>query len=344
MLPSPPSVSANPRSQVAKVAFLLNDAEWGLFFPDGYSQAGVEVFSLQGTGVEESVPKLLRTVAPDVVVTSWSTPSFTPELLEDLPSLRYICHTSGSVRSLVPRGFLEAGGLVTNWGTLAADAVAEHALLLILSSLRRAPEWPPVIAGERPWMPSPIQTRTLFGKRVGLHGFGNVARSLVSLLQPFAAVVSAFSSGVPATDFERHGVEQSRSLGELFSGNDIVVECEALNPLTRGSVNRSILELLPAGGHFINVGRGAVVDEAALAQLASSGRIRTALDVFDTDPISRDSPLHAVEGIVMSPHIAGPTNDQFRCCGELARRNITDFLRGEPVVARVTLDIYDRAT
>jgi phosphoglycerate dehydrogenase-like enzyme len=287
---------------------------------------------------------MLRSVAPEVVVTSWSTPPFSEETLLELPSLRYICHTSGSVRQLVPRCFLEEGGLVTNWGTLAAQAVAEHALLLILSGLRRSPEWPPVIAGKLPWHPSPIRTQTLFGKRVGIHGFGNVGQSLVSLLQPFDVSISAFSFGVPQGVFSACGVEPCDRLEDLFAGNDIVVDCEALNAHTRGSVTRAILRHLPPGSLFVNVGRGAVVDESALADLARKGNFRVALDVFHTDPIAPDSPLHNVDGIVLSPHIAGPTSDQFARCGELASRNINAFLRGQHPTAQITLEMYDRAT
>ncbi len=324
--------------------FLLSDAERELFFPDGFALPDLNVFAFQEDTNRVDCLDLLRSVDPEVIVTSWSTPPFNEEALGELPSLRYICHTSGSVRKLVPRTFLEQGIVVTNWGTLAAESVAEHGLLLILSALRRSPEWPPVIAGKLPWQPSPILTQTLFRKRVGIHGFGNVARALVSLLRPFSVSVSAFSHGVPAADFDKQGVHQCDSLESLFSRNEIIVECEALNPLTSGSVDREILECLPPGGLFVNIGRGAVVDEEALAQLASTGRLRAALDVFSGDPISPVSLLHDVEGIVMSPHIAGPTSDQLTRCGILARENIEAFFRGEPVTALVTLDIYDRAT
>ena len=324
--------------------FLLSGAEIELFFPDGFALPDVDIFAFREEPNPTDYLAQLRHVDPDVVVTSWSTPKFTEEVLGELPSLRYICHTSGSVRQLVPRSFLEQGIIVTNWGTLAAESVAEHGLLLILSALRRSPEWPPVIAGKLPWQPSPIRTQTLFRKRVGIHGFGNVARALVSLLQPFSVSISAFSHGVPSADFNKHGVHECESLEALFSQSDIVVECEALNPLTSGCVSQAVLECLPPGAVFVNIGRGAVVDEAALAQLAHAGRLRAALDVFFSDPIAPDSPLHDVDGIVMSPHIAGPTSDQLARCGLLARENIDAFFHGEPLVARVTLDIYDRAT
>jgi phosphoglycerate dehydrogenase-like enzyme len=336
-------LSAPPPAKLAsgKVLFLLNEAEWRLFFPGGFFLPGVECVDARAERMPAA--ELLKAAAPEVVVTSWSSGRL-PADPETCSSLRYVCHTSGSVRNLVPRSYLEAGVAVTNWGTLAADAVAEHALLLVLAGLRKLREWSPIISGERRWQPSPIRTETLFGKRVGIHGFGNVARSLVGLLRPFAVDISAYSIGVPNSLFTAHGVRESSSLEELFAGNDIVVDCEALNDETAGSVSRSVLESMPYGALFVNVGRGAIVDEAALAELALAGRLRASLDVFDRDPISPDSPLHAVPGIVMSPHIAGPTSDQMARCGELAKRNVGAYFGGQPLSARVTLEIYDRAT
>ncbi|PTX93012.1 hypothetical protein DB345_15350 [Spartobacteria bacterium LR76] len=328
-----------------RVALLINKKESDLFFPAGFSLPGTEIFEAADAVHDGHLDlALLRSIGPQVVVTSWSTPPFPKETLAEVSTLQYVCHTSGSVRNLLPRPLLEQGLLVTNWGTLAADTVAEHALLLILSGLRRSPEWPDIIAGKRRWQPSPIRTRTLYGKRVGIHGFGNVARSLVQLLRPFAARISAFSTGVPLSHFTEYDVTPSESLEMLFASNDVIVDCEALNARTQGSVSRTVMELMPPGALFVNVGRGAIADETAIADLAASGRVYAALDVYKVDPIAPDSPLHAVDSIVKSPHIAGPTSDQFPRCGELALQNIAAFLRGDPVSAKVTLEIYDRAT
>ena len=325
-----------------RVLFALSQEEWQLFFSGGFGLPGMEVFRFpEGTA---SLREALSAHRPDVLVTSWSTPAVEESWLRELPDLRYICHTSGSVRHVVPRRFLEAGGLVTNWGTLASQAVAEHALLLILAGLRRMGEWQDVISGKRRWQPSPIFTRTLHGKRVGIHGFGNVARALVALLQPFGVSVSAFTKGVPEEHYQRQNVRISKNLEELFEGSDVLVECEALTPETHGLVTREILHKLPGGALFVNVGRGAVVDEKALSDLSRSGHLRLALDVYASDPIAPDSPLHDAEGAILSPHIAGPTSDQFARCGERVEKNLAAFASGRPLEAVVTLEMYDRAT
>ncbi|MGE9292673.1 MAG: NAD(P)-dependent oxidoreductase, partial [Puniceicoccales bacterium] len=87
-----------------------------------------------------------------------------------------------------------------------------------------------------------------------------------------------------------------------------------------------------------------VVDENALAALAQAEHLNLALDVYATDPIDPKSPLHEIEDAVLSPHIAGPTSDQFAKFGEFALKNIRAYFAGSSLEAVVSLNIYDRAT
>lgn len=283
---------------------------------------------------------------PTILLSSWSTPHLDPVLSpDDTLSLRYICHVTGSVRHVVPRSFLVNGGLVSNWGSSVAPQVAEHALLLALSLLRHSQGWTPylrqgIAAAPTEW----LKTETLFRRRVGIHGFGHVARSLISLLQPFNVDVQVYSNGVSPEWIEKHGGIPSPSLHALFERSDVIFECEALTPTTRGSVSAKVLAALPDGAAFINVGRGLVVEESALWEELKSGRLRGAMDVLSAEPIPSDTPFLALPNVLISPHIAGPTYDRFRYCGELACRNITRFIKGEPVDSVLTLEAYDRST
>ncbi|PTX99931.1 hydroxyacid dehydrogenase [Verrucomicrobia bacterium LW23] len=323
-----------------------------------------------GAGLEEA----LRRLRPDVLVSSWTTPplpGFVPEKMQDSveyeasnvaplpdaasmhhpfldnegrPMPRCVFHTTGSVRRLLNRAYLERGGIVTNWGDIAAQGVAEHALMLTLSSLRRQPDWAPVIAGHKHWAPAPVYTQTLIGKRVGLHGMGHVARALSQLLRPFGVKLQAWSAGVPSQVYADAQITEAPGLEHLFATSDVVIECEALTPRTLGQVSREVLLHMPPGALFVNVGRGLVVDEHALAELAALGRIRIALDVYRCDPIEPDSPLHGVESAILSPHIAGPTSDQFALCGELVMRNLEAWFTGAPLEAVLSLEMFDRST
>jgi phosphoglycerate dehydrogenase-like enzyme len=177
-----------------------------------------------------------------------------------------------------------------------------------------------------------------------LHGFGSIAQSLVPMLRPFTQDIRAYSPHVPDALFAQYGVRRVTTLEELFAGSDVVVELAAATPANYHVVTESLLRAMPEGGVFVNVARGSVVDEAALVRVAREGRLQIALDVFETEPLPPDSPLRGLPNVTLLPHLGGPTRDRRRDSGALALRNIRAWLRGEPLEAVVTLEVYDRAT
>jgi len=289
---------------------------------------------------------LLRSLRPEVLVTGWDSNGIREVLSRDPDcSVRYICHLTGGVKGIISREMIERGVLISNWGGTISHTIAEHALLLTLGALRSMPLWRQQM--ENPHSPQyAITTRSLRGRKVGIHGFGAIVRRLVSFLKPFDVSISSYSAGVPAEFFREHGVLRCESLEELASNCEIFIELEAWTPQTEGSVNARILNLLPDGAVFVNVGRGAVVDEAALGQLAVSGKITVAADVFTREPLPLDSPLMQIPNALLSPHIAGPTQDAFPLCGDFALSNLRHYLSGRPdqIQGIVTLEIYDRTT
>jgi phosphoglycerate dehydrogenase-like enzyme len=288
-----------------------------------------------------------RELNPHIVLTGWSTGPLPTAWLESREcALRYVCHLAGSVRAVVPRTFIERGGLVTNWGNLASGAVAEHALLLALAALRNLDAWPTVIQGldGAGSHVEHLKTRSLFGRSVGIHGFGRVARALVPLLRPFGVTIRAYSAGVPKALMQAVGVTPSTALLALFSQSEVLFECEGLTAATTGSVTAEALAALPADAVFVNIARGGLVDEAALVREAASGRIRVALDVVVSGRLTPKSDFCRIPGSVLSPHIGGPTLDQYSRCGDFALRNLARFVQGEPLEAIITVADYDRST
>lgn len=293
--------------------------------------------------------KMLREYRPTVLVSAWNTPPLPSSWLAepDLP-LRYVCHVTGSVRGLLPRALLVRGIAVSNWGGLASHSVAEHGLLLALAALRNLAAWPAAIRNSRAAdggsCTTRLGTRSLFGRRVGIHGFGQVARSLIRLLQPFGVAICVFAEGVPPELIRQAGAGICTSLPELCAHSEVFFECEALTPARVGSVDAAALAALPDRAVFVNIARGPLIDEKALRREAVSGRIRIALDVVADDPVRPTDPLtDALDG-VFSPHISGPTQDWFPRCGEHALANLRRYLAGEPLESVVTAEIYDRST
>lgn len=339
-------------SKKPRVAFAMNSNDWDTFFRRGLSdfpgQLGEVSGRIDGDYATDRAEweKALHEFQPEVLVTCWSTPPL-PRAWAGAAdgALKYVCHVTGSVRKLVPREFMARGGRVTNWGGLAGREVAEHALLLAMAALRRMPEWRTyrgVAFG--PSATVRLGTSTLYGRRVGIHGFGNVARSLVELLKPFGVEILAYSDGVPDEFVTSFGVRPCASLEEIFSQSEVLFECEALTPKSQQSVTGEMLSRLADGAVFVNVGRAEVVNEEALVHEAASGRLQVAVDVTVHEPPTPDNPLARLANTIVSPHIAGPTWETFPLCGDMALRNVESYLRGESLAGEMSLDAYDRST
>lgn len=331
----------------------LSEAEEADFLPPE-TRARLEALPLRLTTVRwagaapREVIAQLREIRPDALLCAWSF----PPLPEDLDvgargELRYVAYLAGSVRRLVPRALIERGLAVTNWGNSVSRTVAECGLLLVLMAMRRASYWAVAMHRERGWKDGlGTVTQSLFGRSVGIHGFGSIAQQLVPLLRPFGVRISAFSPSMPAEVFHRHGVRPERSLEELFAGNDIIVELAAYSPGNHHVVTEPLLRSIRPGGAFVNIGRGAVVDEAALARVARDRTrdLEVALDVYEEEPLPAGSPLRGLPNVALLPHIAGPTKDRRCDSTALALANLERFARGSKIDGLVTPEIYDRST
>ncbi|MES2696057.1 MAG: NAD(P)-dependent oxidoreductase [Verrucomicrobiota bacterium] len=296
------------------------------------------------TGVDEATfARELAATNPEILLACWKTPPL-PDTLP--PRLRYVCYVSGSVKRLVRRPHLEHGLAVTNWGSAISRTVAEAALFHILAALRNASHWS--IAMHQPgvaaWKNGITDARSLFCRSVGIHGFGPVARELVGLLKPWNCPVTAFAPDLTAELARPYGVERAASLDALFAQNEIVVELAPLIPATTGIVTERLLRLIRPGGVFINVGRGAVVDEDALLRVAQEGKISVGLDVYTTEPLPADSGFRALPRVTLTPHTAGPTIDRYQDAGAFALKNLRAYLEDRPLEAVITPEIYDQSS
>jgi len=300
-------------------------------------------------GVEALLGALSETQSP-ILITGWNVSNLPDDLPARAPELRYIASSGGSVRWMISRKILEQGILVTNWGDSIGRIVAEHCLLQILAALRQAAYHQITMHVQKGWddLPWNAQTfsgpRSLFGRRVGIHGFGVIANALLKLLRPFDCQVSVYAPHDPPRKFAAAGVAQAASLEALFSENEILVELAPLIPETRGSITWEMLNRLPDGGVFVNSGRGKVVDESALARLALERRVTLALDVFTDEPLPADSPLRGLPNVFFTPHIAGPTADRRVDCGLYALNNVAAYLESRPLLGVVDLWQYDHMT
>ncbi len=266
-----------------------------------------------------------------------------------LLSKKYVCHLTGTMREMVPRNLVTAPGwIVSNWGSALSGFVAEMTLALLLTCARRIPESRSALAGEyerlgrwkwRGDTAVPIGT-TLYGKRLGLYGFGLIAKEFVRLVRPFGVRLSVYDPYADTEDLHRCG-----SLQELFADSDIVsIHC-GLTPETERSVDKARLSLLPEDGIVINTARAGIIDEAALREAVAHSSLRFGLDVFHREPPDPDDPLLSSSNVVPTPHSAGEVGyDQYHAIWDTAVTNLTRFLSGELPAFIVDEAVYDRMT
>lgn len=280
----------------------------------------------------------------EVVLTCWGSPKLTLKVYQANPQLKYMCHAAGTVRPYVDRECIESGLLVTNWGTVIARSVAEGALMMMLSCLRRTTPIQFEIHLRKGWRPKGLQNEGLFHQRVGLVGLGVIAQELVRLLAPFQCHISAYSPHCPDEVFERLGVSRVTSLKGLFRNNRIISVHASNVPANYHTINAEVLGCLKDGSVLVNTARGAVINTEHLVTELKKKRIWAALDVFEEEPLPTDSPLRGLENCQLIPHMAGPTPDRRVDMGKLAVANIARYLSGEETIHRVTVEKYDLIT
>lgn len=333
-----------------RILYSLTANEWETFFPgalrDELLALADESRSIDPLEVStEAWRKLLEEFRPSIIVSAWRTPAI-PEDVGKLTAgaFGYFCYLAGSVKKHITLEHLKGGITVSNWGGVISRTVAEQGLMLAIATLRRANHWALSMHHEKAWKTPETIFYSLFERRVGIHGFGNISRELVRLLKPFDCRVSTFSPSVPDELLAEHGVARAETLEGLFAQNDVIIELAALTPATEGIVTESLLRSIPEGGVFVNIGRGAVVDEQALAEVAREGRIQIGLDVFGEEPLPADSPFRGNKNVMLMPHLGGPTTDRRQDSGRLAVANIRRFIAGGELEAEITPEVFARAT
>lgn len=213
-----------------------------------------------------------------------------------------------------------------------AEATAEQALLLMLAAARRFRGAQAHFAAG-PWG-APLG-RALMGGRALIVGLGKVGRALAWRLKALGMQVSAVKARPEPGLAAELGLERlggPEDLMEMLGRADFVVAALTATPRTLGLFNAAAFAAMPAEAVFINVGRGAVVDEAALLTALNAGRLAGAgLDVFAREPVEPDNPLLGHPQVVAMPHTGGVTVQSFAQMGREVAANIERLKRGEPL-------------
>ena len=170
---------------------------------------------------------------------------------------------------------------------------------------------------------------SLYGARVGLIGFGDLARAFTPLLGPFGCKVTAYDPWVSEHFLAAHGVAAA-SLEEVLRLSQVIVVMASVTSENQGFLSKREFEMVTPGSVLLLMSRAGVVDFPEFLRQVESGRFRAATDVFPVEPAPANDPARRVEGLLLSPHRAGAMIDPLF---EIGRQTVADaelILRGLP--------------
>jgi len=278
----------------------------------------------------------------EVLLTSKAEPS-----PEEMPGLQWIQYSRAGISFMDESPLLERDGFrATSLSGAVSLPVAEYAVGMMLALGHKLPQGY-VYQDKKVWPPDRwerFQPRELRGSTVGLIGYGSIGREIARLLQPFKVEILAtkkdlmsveYSGYMPEGTGDREGLLFRRlyppeAIKSMLSLCDFVVVCVPLTDETEGIIGMDELGAMKKTAYLVAVGRGGQVDEAALASALREKRITgAALDVFESEPLPKESPLWEVPNLVITPHIAGNTARYPELVFELFSANLKRYLKGD---------------
>jgi len=307
-----------------------SDLRMRLFTPDVEARLRALGQVLHNPGKENYTSEELAHLIPscDAVVTSWGSPTFTSEVLENADSLKIIAHAAGSIKSIISPEVFERGIVVCTSQPAMSTSVAAMTVAMMEIMLRNVVNLALAIRTQKRWKPEGMaQPRELNGKRVGIVGASLIGREVIRFLQPWDVDICIYDPYVSSKEAEDLGARKV-SLEELFAECDVITIHAPLTEETKGMVKKQHLQLIKEGAILINTARGAIIDHIALLEELKTGRFSAALDVTDPEPLPDGHEFFGLKNVVFTPHISGGTPEMVRRQGEAAVRNLELFFSG----------------
>ena len=262
-------------------------------------------------------------------------------LLDGAPRLRVLSSCSVGLDHVDLVAATARGIPVGHTPGVLTDTTAELAIGLLLAVARRVVEADRFVREGRwrEWSPDLMLGRDLSGATLGVIGLGAIGRAVAQRAEALGMHVLGWNR----TPREVAGLEPV-SLPELLARSDFVSVHVALTPETRGLLGEAALARMRPGAVLVNVARGGIVDEAALAAALQSGRLAgAALDVFAHEPLPEASPLLTAPNLVLTPHIGSASVRTRTRMADLAVANLRAGLRGEPMPHCANPGVYEGA-
>lgn len=275
------------------------------------------------------------------IFSTWGMAALTEEeIKKHLPSLKYVFYAAGSVQQFA-RPYMNCGVRVFSAWQANAVPVAEYSVAqIILATKGFFSLYPRTKLEPREKM---IEVKRGFkgnyGARVGILGDGAIGSLVIKELLRYKLDIWVFSITMTEERARELGVRLA-SLEEIFSECDVISNHLANNEQTKGIINKKLIDSMRPYSTFINTGRGAQVDEAALAEkLASDNTTAAVLDVTFPEPPEADSPLLKLNNVTLTPHIAGSDGLEVERMSQYMIDEARRLLAGEKPLYEVSLEM-----
>ena len=253
------------------------------------------------------------------------------DMIEALPSLE-ICAIMGVGLETTDLGAARARGVVVTTTPVLYDDVADLGVILAMCACRRIAEADRFVRSGR-WLEGRmVPARKFSGKRAGILGLGRIGTALAPRLAAFGQTIGYYDPlAKPGVPYRAYA-----SAVELARNSDILFLCAAGAHGGGHVVTAEVLDALGPQGIFVNIARGWLVDEAALVQALTEGRLGAAgLDVFEREPEVPEA-LLGLDNVVLTPHIASSTEETVKDMGECVLDNVRSWFAGKGAVTPVT--------
>lgn len=325
-----------------KIALLMDQENLQSLFDHSHRQrlerlGRVTAVTESGTLTPERSASMIE--GADIVVTSWGCPPLDETILRQAPDLKLIMHAAGTVKRIVTPAVLSRDIPVSSANTALGQRVAETALGLTIVSLKAI--WQLARdTREGEWMRNRPRVRELYGITVGVIGAGQSGGHYIELLRRFHVRLLVCDPGLTEEQIRALGAEKA-DLDRLMRESDVVSIHAPAIPTTVHMINGPLLRLMKDDAILINTARGSLIDETALIEELSKGRLWACLDVTNPEPPALDHPFRSLPNVTLIPHIAGVVTNGLYSLGEFAVSELEAFSEGRPLSGVVPLARLD---
>jgi len=265
-----------------------------------------------------------------------SATKLTAELIDAATKLKVIGRAGTGVDNVDIEAATRRGIIVANAPESNSVAAAEHTLALMLALCRNVPQAQATLAAGA-WERSRFGGSELYGKTLGVLGFGRIGQLVAKRAQSFDMDVVAFDKFVTAERFRELGVEGVASSEELYERADIITLHLPKTPDTVGWIDADAIAAMRDGARIVNCARGELIDLGALEAGLESGKLGgAALDVFPSEPFT-DHPILRRDDVVVTPHLGASTAEAQDRAGVVTAEQVTAALRGGVVTNAVNI-------